>query len=449
MTGTSFTKILISLMLMTTYLFGFSQLGSFAFNRLVNSQNFTPNTSIGSVSVGGESTNSSMELVEEAIEQWGKTGEVLFSYVDNTVEIPLEFFTFDVEGSVGVASDSATNSLFVTIDREGLSAFIEKQFLLSENQLLVEELLNSLQRELSFLPSTTMIPLEEYVSTSDTREVLVEVISEPITIEPSLTSITNNLSSIQLKENTMFSLNDTITDRGITVKNENSLTLVGSLLYELFLSTNFLIVERSQSQSLSEGIRLGYEAKVSPSNQIDFVVANPNATMYELSLKLKGNRLVAELIGPAFPQEFKPLLKEEETFDPKTIIQYSPQVNSVEVKEEGKEGVMVTVYRQSFDSKGILIEDEFISEDFYPPVHRIEIHQSKRENTNVTSGDSKGQSDGASDSGDSSNGTTNPDTEGDEESSGEDSEKDKDEEKDKDKKEDNDSGDPYDPSITK
>ncbi|WP_010174000.1 VanW family protein [Bacillus coahuilensis] len=434
MTGTSFTKILISLMLMTTYLFGFSQLGSFAFNRLVNSQNFTPNTSIGSVSVGGESTNSSMELVEEAIEQWGKTGEVLFSYVDNTVEIPLEFFTFDVEGSVGVASDSATNSLFVTIDREGLLAFIEKQFLLSENQLLVEELLNSLQRELSFLPSTTMIPLEEYVSTSDTREVLVEVISEPITIEPSLTSITNNLSSIQLKENTMFSLNDTITDRGITVKNENSLTLVGSLLYELFLSTNFLIVERSQSQSLSEGIRLGYEAKVSPSNQIDFVVANPNATMYELSLKLKGNRLVAELIGPAFPQEFKPLLKEEETFDPKTIIQYSPQVTSVEVKEEGKEGVMVTVYRQSFDSKGTLIEDEFISEDFYPPVHRIEIHQSKRENTTVTSGDSKGQSDGATDSGDSSNGTTNPDTEGDGESSGEDSEKDKDEEKDKDKK---------------
>jgi hypothetical protein len=44
------------------------------------------------------------------------------------------------------------------------------------------------------------------------------------------------------------------------------------------------------------------------------------------------------------------------------------------VETEGKPGFLITVSREIHGRKGELLESEFISEDFYPPVHRVEIY---------------------------------------------------------------------------
>ncbi|HJV17174.1 MAG TPA: G5 domain-containing protein, partial [Bacillales bacterium] len=62
-------------------------------------------------------------------------------------------------------------------------------------------------------------------------------------------------------------------------------------------------------------------------------------------------------------------------FKPKTIIQYSPLLASgkVSVTTPGKEGNLVKVYREIYQSDQLL-KKELIAEDYYPPVYRVEIH---------------------------------------------------------------------------
>ena len=86
--------------------------------------------------------------------------------------------------------------------------------------------------------------------------------------------------------------------------------------------------------------------------------------------------LVFSLKGPSFLQQYKIITKDQQNFTPKTIVQFNPELSPTQkiVEKEGKEGQFIKVVREIYSENNELIQKENISEDFYPPVHQVEVH---------------------------------------------------------------------------
>jgi hypothetical protein len=97
--------------------------------------------------------------------------------------------------------------------------------------------------------------------------------------------------------------------------------------------------------------------------------------LYTLELRLDNNDLIVTLKGEKLLYDYEISKKDEQKLKPKTIKQYSPLVTSgsIKVQSEGAEGKIVKVYRDKYEGSK-LVESVLISEDYYPPVYRVEIH---------------------------------------------------------------------------
>ena len=71
--------------------------------------------------------------------------------------------------------------------------------------------------------------------------------------------------------------------------------------------------------------------------------------------------------------ETKYQVREKQEVLPRTIYRYSNELapNKEQLLQEGKPGMRVSVYRQTSDKAGPFEKEELISEDYYPPVHRV------------------------------------------------------------------------------
>jgi hypothetical protein len=122
-------------------------------------------------------------------------------------------------------------------------------------------------------------------------------------------------------------------------------------------------------------VSLGFEAKVNQSKQADLVIANPNKAKYILELQLDKDRLKVSLKGEKFLYNYKINKKDEQTLKPKTIVQYSPLLlpGKTKVLAKGAEGQIIKIYRDVYQGNQ-LMESKMISEDYYPPAYRVEVH---------------------------------------------------------------------------
>nr|WP_281427656.1 VanW family protein [Mesobacillus maritimus] len=153
-------------------------------------------------------------------------------------------------------------------------------------------------------------------------------------------------------------------------------SMIASGIYSTILSTNFEIIERHIGQVLPDDIELGYEAKINPDNHLDFVFGNPNDTEYMIELQWSYPVLTVQLKGSPFLYKYEIVESDKKEFKPKTIIQYSPQLlpEQNKVKEAGKHGYLIKISRKVLGEKGELLREEIISEDFYVPVEKVEVH---------------------------------------------------------------------------
>src|SRR5690606_5047149 len=86
-----------------------------------------------------------------------------------------------------------------------------------------------------------------------------------------------------------------------------------------------------------------------------------------LTVQLKGNPLLYNYeILPSNIEEYKQ----------KTIVQYSPnlQPGNKTVKEAGKSGFQINIVRKVYGENGEFLQEKVISEDFYSPIERVEVH---------------------------------------------------------------------------
>jgi hypothetical protein len=371
-------KLFIVLILCTTYVFSFSQLGVQAINLLgsKNSQ-FSSGTSIATVDISGKTENEALDLLNAKIPEWVNNSKLYLQI--NDVVVPIIQFQFNYENTLQNVKDGQKNKMVVTFDHDTfLNELNAIDFPVNYEEIDMDKLVTDITNIASELKTGEhLFNLAEYLGANyqNKLEVLGDSIILPKNIPADLEPAIDKLKTIKVNGQATFSFLKYLENQGLLTISATSKNIIASGIYQAILPTNFVIIEKNTSRELPTDIPLGYEAKIDGKKNIDFVFSNPNETSYTLNLKWESNGLQVTVSGNKFINSYKIKTDEIEYFSPKTVKQFSPLLKTGEKKlgTEGKKGVLIKVYREEYKNNQ-LVHKELISEDFYPPIHQIEIH---------------------------------------------------------------------------
>lgn len=409
-------KLFIVLLISTAFIFSFSHYGTTAYNAFTsNMTGFSKGTMIGPVDVSGKSKEEATALLNESLVNWRSGTTITLQYKEKSVPIDINQFRFDIENSAAMAKDGQKNEIIVTFKSGDLYQYLQGiSTKLDSSKVQLDPLLAELITTASNLsPGQYQVKVEKYVDASTNNEVISEasITSEMVPID--LGILVEKLNPIKIDVKLQFSFLKLLEERQLTAYSSDAASMIATVVYKTILTSNFAIVEKHTGQVMPDYVELGYEAKVDYQNHLDLVFVNPNEASYEIVLQTENNTVTALLKGSSFLYKYEVKLENELdkelefNLKPKTIIQYAPLKGSaIRVKEKGSNGQLIKVYREVYGENDEWLRNEFISEDFYPPIHRIEIHPltSSAENSNTNTQTETGQTGGNSQS-DENNGS--------------------------------------------
>lgn len=376
-------RLFLVLLVSTVYIFSFSQIGALAYNTLSENRSyFAEGTIIGNVPVGGKTKKEALALVEEEISKWLDRTSITLEYMGNSKTLDLSYIQFDAQASVENARHGIRNLVAATISplNEFLKSLSPSIKLEDFNvKALESDILNNAQ---VLEPGEYIYRVENfYVSASLQEDTVIEQSPIKLNQEDEEIKIFDG-KKIKVEPKTLFSLLNYLKEEQLHTLSGQTLNKIASAVYTVILPTNFSILERHISNTLPSYAVLGFEAKVDVKRNFDLAFSNPNDSEYVIEFAVKKDSLIVSLKGPEFLNEYKVALDDEKSFEPKTIKQYSPQIKTGKiVKSQGQKGLYVKVYRELYDESGALLQRMLISEDFYAPVHRVEIYPLKNGET--------------------------------------------------------------------
>ncbi|NMH69882.1 hypothetical protein HF072_13925 [Bacillus sp. RO3] len=371
-------KLMTVLFLSTFFLYGFSHLGVFAYEKIfIHSLTLSQDAAVASIHVGGKSKEEAKRELSDRVEEWKLKQTITLVYNGEKVLLDSSIIQFHLDESIEKLGESKNTRLMVSIDQDIFHTFLSDHFMdykAEENNIeALQEYILSLAETLQ---SEDVINITDYITSSQPVQIIYEAVSNELDITPIIKSFIENYPAITIGPNSQFSFSDFLESEGFNGESQQGLSPVTGLLYQISLHSNFSIIERNISKQLPVHATLGLEAKFDPENNQDFVMTNPNSTEYELKFFIEGNTVRAQLHGIPFPNTFNVRLSDKETFAPRVIKQFSPfvELGDVNVEQEGKDGVLIRVYRQKLNSLGETLSEELINEDFYAPQHKIAIY---------------------------------------------------------------------------
>lgn len=368
-------KLFLVLVLCVTYIFSFSHFGALAYNSVMDrNDQFSEGTMIGAISVAGKSKNEAMQLLDERLTAWLNEATITIKFKEKSEKLDLNYFIFDIENTVSQVKHGDHYSVIVQL--QPIDDFlVALSPSLTNGVINIELLQNELLKSASMLEIGTFeIRLDQFLLDEDLSQ--PDIVSESTIqaefVEKELEQFVGK--QIEIMGTTQFSLLKYVEEE-IGEVSASSLGKVATAIYGIILPTNFSIIERHISNELPNYATLGFEAKVDISLNNDFVFSNPNESSYFIEFEKVNDSIVVSLLGSKFLNRYVVSPSEQETFKPKIIRQFNPQLGPTEikVKVEGKDGQLVKVYREHQDEKGEVLKKELISEDFYPPIHQVEV----------------------------------------------------------------------------
>ena len=409
-------KLFVLIILSTTFILGFSQISSFGYSAVFKQENgntFSNGTAIGSVSLAGMTYEQAEQTLLNKITEWNEKSSYIVQYENKTTQLSVSIFQIDYQSSLKQIVDGQQAELIVSIDKplleEAIRAVVNEEIYKNMNiAKLSADLLNSVK---TLKPNTMNFQLIEYLGTEGKgadKELSTTTISGVKGQATNLQNIITKLNDqIVVESYQTFSLLNAINQQTINQENSEAVNIIATAVYRAILPTNFLIVERNISNRLPSYSEVGYEAKVS--SKMDLIFNNPNPFPYRISFTLKDNEIQTKLIGVPFPYNYE-IRTEVEKFPPKTILQFSALLRPNESKtiEQGENGYLAKVFRDTKDSNNQVVDSIAISEDFYPPVHRVvesglvvpetgvQSETNNRDNNNSTATDNQGKSEDSS-----------------------------------------------------
>lgn len=411
-------KLLAALVVCTGYIFSFSHFGAFAYESVFSDGNkFDDGTMIGPVDISNLTKEEAINKIENGIHNWGTQTQLTLMNKENDKVINTSLFSFSIIESVSDAQNGRKSPLLVALSDEQLKSALQE---VAEDSLIERLEINKLQSELEQIakelqPGSFSFELLHYGANNDEHKVVAESIVGTSTYNSEISNLLTSFTNINVPAQGTFSLLETINEMDIDNVSADSLSIVGSALYKAILLTNFDILERHSSRELPVYAELGYEARILP-NQKDFIFYNPNTTDYSISFELFEDRLYVSISGSPFIYEYK-VMMETRAFNPRTILQYksSVPVGETVVQTEGTKGFLVPVYRLTLQDSIDIVDKTKIAEDFYPPIHRVELKSivsnpgegnqgsGSIDSTNEDSPTEQGESDQSADLGDAEN----------------------------------------------
>ncbi|KKK33053.1 hypothetical protein WQ57_24195 [Mesobacillus campisalis] len=373
-------KLFIVLLISTLFIYSFSHFGAMAYSAMSKEGDlFLEGTTIGGVNVAGKSKAEAQPLVAERVQQWQAETVFELQYKEKTITVNTEFLSFNVVESVEAAQNGQPNGAAVSIETQGLKGALSQ---LSPDLILEEAELNVLHQEVlnygrNLAAGNHRISVEKLLAGENKADdVISETTLQLDDVSVAMMDWVEGLSPIAIPANSQVSFLKTIEDEKLTSMPSGTMSMIAAGIYQTILPTNFDIIERHIGQALPEYIPLGFEAKVNAEHNLDFVFANPNESDYYLQLHWSYPTLILQLIGSPLLYTYEIEESGKQSFKPKTVIQYSPQLlpGQKAVKEPGKKGTLVKMLRKVYGEKGEFLREEVISEDYYPPVERIEVH---------------------------------------------------------------------------
>ncbi|KIP22001.1 VanW family protein [Anoxybacillus ayderensis] len=373
-------KLFFTLLLTVSYLLASTKVATWAYESFVSGDTFAEGTMIGPVDISNRSYEEAYEQINQKVNEWKQSATITLMLEGKEVTVQTNHFTFHIEESMKQAESGKTTPLLVSIDGQALQDVISSLGALSD-WIDVEKVRAQVEQAAASLTSA-QLSLSQYVREEMQKETILSQATIPFHQE--LHAITQTTVVIEPKQ--VFSVLDFFKKQGISLSKE-AMTLFASGLYEAVVPTNFEIVERHTSPILPNGIKAGFEAAVEQ-NKKDFMFFNPNDQSYTVEMRTEGSQMKLSLTGIPFMYQYVLKTDPIEYYDPKTIVQYSALLkpNEKRIKEEGKKGMLIRLYKEVYDRNRTLIETIPVSEDFYPPVHRVELRGLQSGVNNGTSG---------------------------------------------------------------
>ncbi|PAE23970.1 VanW family protein [Bacillus sp. 7894-2] len=375
-------KLFLITALCTSFIFSFSYFGTAAYGKIFSDQSeFDSGTFIGNEDVTGMDKARALSYISEKQAQWVNETALSMQFQEVTKEVKdiPSFYQFDLQQSISLALSGKKNQLIAKIDEEKLDAILLE--ILPEfyaEGLDRETLIADLLMYASLLESGNhTIKLQNYLSGDLIED---EVIAESSTKISGKESVINmwegNKASIEVAPHSQISFLEVAEERGGLQFEADEMSIISSALYKALLNTNFMITERHTGRLLPGYIEPGFEARVDSEKQMDFIFTNPNDHKYVINFQQLDKLLYVSVKGPKTIYTYQPSLKDKQTFKPKTIIQIDAKLpfGQKRIGAEGKEGILINVFRDQLDGSGKIISTEKIAEDFYPPVHEVLIY---------------------------------------------------------------------------
>jgi hypothetical protein len=367
-------KLSLIVSVYSLFIFSFTYFGAstISFKSSAN-QVFSEKTFIGTIDVSGKSPEEAKSALEAKRSEWASSAEIMLSYKGQTFSVAAAQYDFLIEESIASAVNGTQNKVLVNLDKDVIDEMPTIPISLISD-LNKESLKKELLLAAENFVQMTEISLENYLPKEE-RKVISSAVIQISEGNQEIQEFAKLYPSIEIAPETQFSLAAFVQESELNNRPSYTYSQIATAIYQALMPTNFLIAERHIGSQLPDNIQAGFEAKVNFEKKMDLIFFNPNKFSYSMAFKLKATELEVSIIGVPLLYNYSIITSEKQEFKPRTIKQYSPMLEqgqkSVEV--EGSPGILVKVYRETYNQNGELLKSELLSEDFYPPVHRVEI----------------------------------------------------------------------------
>lgn len=360
---------------LAVFVFGAANAGAYAVdNWLFPTEEFGDNTYIGTTDVSNMEVESAKMLFAGQSETWRANAELHVTYQDATEIYPLENAEILLDETVRNAETGAQNNFFFQLSPDTTRSFLVEHFSVADfSEADVEAINGKLETALQGGQTKTQVSISDDSLSLD-REKVADIVFPTTFSSIGSSTVIDALNGVQLAPNAQFSFLEFLSELSLTDISDGELTQIASAIYGALLQTNFLVDERSIGSQVPASIPLGQEAAINRQLGIDLVFTNPNDSSFTLNLTKASDSLNASITGYPLVYSYAIDLTDQTDIQPRLIKQYSAFVTSGnQVDEIGVSGKRLDVIRTIFDGNEAL-EVETVSNDFYPPVHRVEVY---------------------------------------------------------------------------
>ena len=372
--GLTFAAVLSSGLLV----FGASNAGAYAVDTwLFPAQEFGDNTYIGTTDVSNMEVTQAKGLFASQSDIWRTASALQVAYQDAVADYPLESVEILLDETLMNAENGVQNGFRFGLSPDATAAFLAEHFPVAAFSAADVDAVNAkLAAALSEGQTQTRVAISDDALAVDREVIASSAFTHSISSSEG-SSVATALNGFVIEPGMQFSFLDFLAELPLVEITDGELSQIASALYGAMLKSNLVVDERSIGTSAPISVPLGQEAAINRQLGIDLVFTNPNAGSVTLGIALDSSTLAAELSGLPLVYDYEIQTGAEETVEPRLIKQYSSFVSSGKVvKEEGRNGMRINVLRTVFND-GAELEVQPVSTDFYPPVHKIEVHALK------------------------------------------------------------------------